>query len=294
MTSAEKDTIYIDVDDEITSIVEKLKNTLDASRRREGMIEGFKVAIIGKPNVGKSSLLNKLLNFDRAIISDIAGTTRDTIEESVKIGTHIIKIVDTSTNCEFFQLYNCPSPTPTTTQTPTVTPTTTPTPTNAPSGFTATIKEVGGNVVMSGSGSFNLAALTFNQTLTGTGPGFDATNALFGCGPQPSNVDTYTGATFSKPSNFGPGGVGPGSFSGAGSYFGVFSLGGPGSPTNLAVPQGYVSNSIITGSTTYNGVTISGLGLTPGTYIYSWGTGGNYSILTLTIGTAVAGKLAFV
>ena len=54
------------------------------------------MAIIGKPNVGKSSLLNKLLNFDRAIISDIAGTTRDTIEESVKIGTHIIKIVDTA------------------------------------------------------------------------------------------------------------------------------------------------------------------------------------------------------
>ena len=60
------------------------------------MIDGFKVAIIGKPNVGKSSLLNKLLNYDRAIISDIAGTTRDTIEESVKIGTHIIKIVDTA------------------------------------------------------------------------------------------------------------------------------------------------------------------------------------------------------
>ena len=60
------------------------------------MIEGFKVAIIGEPNVGKSSLLNKLLIYDRAIISDIAGTTRDTIEESVKIGTHIIKIVDTA------------------------------------------------------------------------------------------------------------------------------------------------------------------------------------------------------
>ncbi len=74
----------------------KLNNTLEASKRREGLIEGFKVAIVGKPNVGKSSLLNKLLNFNRAIVSDIAGTTRDTIEESVKIGTHIIKIVDTA------------------------------------------------------------------------------------------------------------------------------------------------------------------------------------------------------
>ena len=95
-----EDDLPLDIFEQIKSkmdkIIVKLSNTLDASKRREGMIEGFKVAIIGKPNVGKSSLLNKLLNYDRAIISDIAGTTRDTIEESVKIGTHIIKIVDTA------------------------------------------------------------------------------------------------------------------------------------------------------------------------------------------------------
>ncbi len=90
------DDIYEQIENKIEKIQSKLQNTLEASYRREGMIEGFKVAIIGKPNVGKSSLLNKLLNYDRAIISDIAGTTRDTIEESVKIGTHIIKIVDTA------------------------------------------------------------------------------------------------------------------------------------------------------------------------------------------------------
>ena len=88
--------IFEQIKNKMEKIIVKLVNTLDASRRREGMIEGFKVAIIGKPNVGKSSLLNKLLNYDRAIISEIAGTTRDTIEESVKIGTHIIKIVDTA------------------------------------------------------------------------------------------------------------------------------------------------------------------------------------------------------
>jgi len=88
--------IYEQIENKLQKITLKLSNTLEASRRREGMIEGFKVAIIGKPNVGKSSLLNKLLNYDRAIISDIAGTTRDTIEESVRIGTHIIKIVDTA------------------------------------------------------------------------------------------------------------------------------------------------------------------------------------------------------
>ena len=88
--------IYAQIQTKLQAIETKLHNTLEASKRREGLIEGFKVAIIGKPNVGKSSLLNKLLNSNRAIISDIAGTTRDTIEESVKIGTHLIKIVDTA------------------------------------------------------------------------------------------------------------------------------------------------------------------------------------------------------
>lgn len=74
----------------------ELKKTYESSKRREGLIEGFRVAIVGKPNVGKSSLLNSLLNYDRAIISDIAGTTRDTIEEEIRIGTHLIKIVDTA------------------------------------------------------------------------------------------------------------------------------------------------------------------------------------------------------
>ena len=88
--------IYEQIKIKLDAIIIKLENTLEASKRREGLIDGFKVAIVGKPNVGKSSLLNKLLNFNRAIVSDIAGTTRDTIEESVKIGSHIIKIVDTA------------------------------------------------------------------------------------------------------------------------------------------------------------------------------------------------------
>jgi len=74
----------------------QIENIVEASHRRRGLIEGFKVAIIGKPNVGKSSLLNALLTYDRAIVSDIAGTTRDTIEEQVRIGSHIIRLVDTA------------------------------------------------------------------------------------------------------------------------------------------------------------------------------------------------------
>jgi len=79
--------------DELYTLLEK---TLQASKSRQGLMQGFRVAIVGKPNVGKSSLLNALLNYNRAIVSDIAGTTRDTIEEQVKIGTHLIRIVDTA------------------------------------------------------------------------------------------------------------------------------------------------------------------------------------------------------
>ena len=88
--------IYQQIETKLNAIEALLTNTLEASKQRDGLIDGYKVAIVGKPNVGKSSLLNKLLNFNRAIVSDIAGTTRDTIEESIKIGTHIIKIVDTA------------------------------------------------------------------------------------------------------------------------------------------------------------------------------------------------------
>lgn len=80
----------------LTLLAESLERTLIASKSREGLMQGFRVSIVGKPNVGKSSLLNALLNYNRAIVSDIAGTTRDTIEEQVKVGTHLIRIVDTA------------------------------------------------------------------------------------------------------------------------------------------------------------------------------------------------------
>jgi len=81
---------------QLDALVSKIENIVDASKRRKGLIEGFRVAIIGKPNVGKSSLLNGFLAHDRAIVSEIAGTTRDTIEEQVRIGSHIIRLIDTA------------------------------------------------------------------------------------------------------------------------------------------------------------------------------------------------------
>ena len=81
---------------QLDALVLKIENIVDTSHRRKGLIEGFRVSIIGKPNVGKSSLLNGFLAQERAIVSEIAGTTRDTIEEQVRIGTHVIRLIDTA------------------------------------------------------------------------------------------------------------------------------------------------------------------------------------------------------
>jgi tRNA modification GTPase len=90
------DDIMLSIVSQLEGLIDQIERIVDASHRRRGLIEGFKVAIIGKPNVGKSSLLNALLSYERAIVSDIAGTTRDTIEEQVRIGSHIIRLVDTA------------------------------------------------------------------------------------------------------------------------------------------------------------------------------------------------------
>ena len=81
-------------------ILENTKNKLESLNDtfRSGKIlkEGIKTAIIGKPNAGKSSLLNKILKEERAIVSEIEGTTRDTIEEFITIKGIPLKIIDTA------------------------------------------------------------------------------------------------------------------------------------------------------------------------------------------------------
>ncbi|MGM0622905.1 MAG: tRNA uridine-5-carboxymethylaminomethyl(34) synthesis GTPase MnmE [Campylobacterota bacterium] len=81
---------------QLEQLIQTIEKIVASSNRRKGLIEGFKISIIGKPNVGKSSLLNAMLSFNRAIVSDIAGTTRDTIEEHLQVGTHLVKVVDTA------------------------------------------------------------------------------------------------------------------------------------------------------------------------------------------------------
>ncbi|MCL2569429.1 MAG: tRNA uridine-5-carboxymethylaminomethyl(34) synthesis GTPase MnmE [Oscillospiraceae bacterium] len=65
-------------------------------RRGQIMTRGVPTAILGRPNVGKSSLLNALLGYERAIVTDIPGTTRDTLEERVMLGGTLLRLVDTA------------------------------------------------------------------------------------------------------------------------------------------------------------------------------------------------------
>jgi len=77
-------------------IRQSLKKLIDSSRYGLILREGLKTAIIGRPNVGKSSLLNALLEHDRAIVTEMPGTTRDVIEEYLNINGIPVKIMDTA------------------------------------------------------------------------------------------------------------------------------------------------------------------------------------------------------
>ena len=80
----------------LNRIEEKLRSLVESFRYGNAVKNGVEVAIIGKPNAGKSTLLNTLLKEERAIVSDIAGTTRDTIEEVLHIRGTAFRFIDTA------------------------------------------------------------------------------------------------------------------------------------------------------------------------------------------------------
>ncbi len=84
------------ISDMLVSIEKKLKKLENSFDNGKIIKEGIKTAIVGKPNAGKSSLLNAILKEDRAIVTEIEGTTRDTIEEFVNINGIPLKLVDTA------------------------------------------------------------------------------------------------------------------------------------------------------------------------------------------------------
>ena len=96
----EYDDVEIMTDEVLVPKINKLKNKIEKilCESRNGRIikDGIKTSIIGKPNVGKSSLLNALLEEDKAIVTDIAGTTRDIVEGQISINGILLNMIDTA------------------------------------------------------------------------------------------------------------------------------------------------------------------------------------------------------
>ena len=96
----EYDDVEIMTDEVLIPKITKLKNKivkiLNESRNGRIIKDGIKTSIIGKPNVGKSSLLNALLEEDKAIVTDIAGTTRDIVEGQISINGILLNMIDTA------------------------------------------------------------------------------------------------------------------------------------------------------------------------------------------------------
>jgi VPDSG-CTERM motif len=143
--------------------------------------------------------------------------------------------------------------------------------------FTITIEQVGPNVVATGTGAINLAGLSFfNPGSVGTASVWPVTGRISMSSMSGGNADTYIG--FTGPSSFGGGDVALANFS-SGDVF-AFDL------DAMFLPSGYVSGNPLSDMAIYFTATVASLGLTPGTYVWTWGTGLENQNVTLQIGPA--------
>jgi hypothetical protein len=151
--------------------------------------------------------------------------------------------------------------------------------------FNVTVTQSGSDVVWSGSGSFNLTDLTLVDSVPLTS-GFNVGQATWIAGAPATfpgaTGQRYGGASLTYPTIFGSGSPTYSTAVATGSMFGVVDGGASG--RTITVPDGYVSGTTISGSTTYQGTTFAGLGLSGGTYIWAWGSGANASSLVMVIG----------
>lgn len=153
--------------------------------------------------------------------------------------------------------------------------------------------ETGGDVVFSGSGSLNLSDLHHHVgggALPGINPTTESVPVLV-LGPPDNQVDEYGWADVSVPAPFGTGGHVPAT-SGTGDVFGTtVNIEAPGEAV-IWVPSGYVSGSWLSGSIAFSSETFATLGLIPGIYTWSWGSGENADSMTLIIPEPSAGLLS--
>ena len=84
------------INESLSELEDKIDKILKESKNGEVLTNGIKTAIIGKPNVGKSSLLNRLIGEDKAIVTDIQGTTRDSVEATLRVDNLILNLIDTA------------------------------------------------------------------------------------------------------------------------------------------------------------------------------------------------------
>lgn len=87
---------YEEMKEFVSVSIEELKTLHSSYRRGRRLREGVPTAIVGAPNAGKSALLNALLGYERAIVTDIPGTTRDTVEEQAQLGGVLLRLIDTA------------------------------------------------------------------------------------------------------------------------------------------------------------------------------------------------------
>ncbi len=91
-----EEVVYDELNESLSNICQDIHKLIETGDTGKILNEGLRVSIIGKPNVGKSSLMNQLLNENRAIVTSIPGTTRDTIEEKISIRNIPIVLTDTA------------------------------------------------------------------------------------------------------------------------------------------------------------------------------------------------------
>ena len=146
---------------------------------------------------------------------------------------------------------------------------------SAYAGYTVTLQQVGPNVVATGSGAIDLTGLTFDHSSSlnpGIRPAIGAAEefAFINTGPTSSSVDMYV-----HPSGptFGSSGVSTSASSGSGDMVGISR--GLFLTSALSVPTGYVSGTALSDMAIYSDKTFASLGVTPGTYVWTWGPGAN-------------------